>query len=181
MAAIQTAVAELVELGVRILSPADPRVVDHRGDFLFVASDRLRSVKTVEDRHLECIRASDFLWLVTPDGYVGQSASLELGYALAVGTPIFSSVPPYDITLRQYVQRVSSLREAIKTLRSDGGNRPETHPPGILIDPHDSIPIAQEKLDALRRLLSGVDGSTNEDDPRVEVYRAEISRMLRGR
>src|SRR5690242_9905312 len=69
MDAISCAVWDLTDLGVKVLSPADPRVVDSFGDFIFVASDRVRSVRLVEDRHLQAIRASDFLWLVSPDGY----------------------------------------------------------------------------------------------------------------
>src|SRR5216684_5482462 len=102
MAVINAAVQELASLSIRVLSPADPRVVAQQGEFLFVASDRIRSVRLVQDRHLESIRAADFLWLVCPDGYVGQSASMELGYAAAVGVLIFASRAPSDLTLREY-------------------------------------------------------------------------------
>src|SRR6266851_5357217 len=98
MAAIGAAVKELTSQSIRVLSPADPRVVSAQGEFLFVASDRVRSVRLVQDRHLESIRAADFLWLVCPDGYVGQSASMELGYAVANNVPIFSTALPADLT-----------------------------------------------------------------------------------
>src|SRR5271156_1931883 len=88
MEAITSAVHELAALSVRVLSPADPRIVAAQGEFLFVASDPVRSVRLVQDRHLESIRAADFLWLVCPDGYVGQSASMELGYAAAFDVPV---------------------------------------------------------------------------------------------
>jgi hypothetical protein len=68
MEGIASAVRELSSLSIRVLSPADPRVVAAQGEFLFVASDRVRSVRLVQDRHLESIRAADFLWLVCPDG-----------------------------------------------------------------------------------------------------------------
>src|SRR5688572_17291899 len=103
MSAVYDAVTELTELGVSVLSPSDPRIVDQIGEFVFVASDRVRSIKLVEDRHLECIGASDFLLLVTPDGYVGQSASMELGYAIAHTIPVYSCNAPADGTLRKYV------------------------------------------------------------------------------
>src|SRR5450759_2559536 len=106
MEAITRAVHELAALSIRVLSPADPRVVANQGEFLFVASDRVRSVRLVQDRHLESIRAADFLWLVCPDGYVGQSASMEVGFAAAAGVPIFSTHAPSDLTLRQYVTTV---------------------------------------------------------------------------
>jgi hypothetical protein len=60
---IYTAVGDLRAAGVNVLSPSDPRVVDHLGEFLFVASDRVRSIRLVQDRHLQCIGASTFLWL----------------------------------------------------------------------------------------------------------------------
>src|SRR5947209_19332770 len=99
MDAITRAVHELATLSVRVLSPADARVVAAQGEFLFVASDRVRSVRLVQDRHLDCIRAADLLWLVCPDGYVGSSASMEIGYAAGAGVPIFATYPPLDLTL----------------------------------------------------------------------------------
>src|SRR6476661_7289410 len=76
--------------GVKVLSPSNPEVVDRIGEFLFVASDRHRSVRLVQDRHLASLCHSNFLWLICPDGYVGQSASLEVGFAIARGLPIYS-------------------------------------------------------------------------------------------
>src|SRR5882724_1081064 len=116
MDAIARAVHELSALSVRVLSPADPRVVAAHGEFLFVASDRVRSVRLVQDRHLDSIRAADFLWLVCPDGYVGQSASMEVGFAAAAGVPIFSNHAPTDLTLREYVVIVPTLGEAAQRI-----------------------------------------------------------------
>src|SRR2546429_62819 len=153
MSAIHDAVTALVDLGVQVLSPSDPRVVDQRGDFLFVASDRVRSVRMVEDRHLESIRASHFLWLVAPDGYVGQSASLELGFAVAVGTPIFGLSKPVDLTLRQYVREVPSMRVAIDAAVTEPRGTMVSGL-GFLIDPLRSVAAAHDALDAVTRLLS---------------------------
>src|SRR5580698_769339 len=91
MDAISSAVHEMAALNVHVLSPADPRIVAFQGEFLFVASHPIRSVRLVQDRHLEAIRAANFLWLVCPDGYVGQSASMEVGFAAAAGVPIFAT------------------------------------------------------------------------------------------
>src|SRR5229473_1859497 len=100
MERITAAVHELAALSIRVLSPADPRVVAKQGEFLFVASDRVRSVRLVQDRHLGSIQAADFLWLVSPDGYVGSSASMEIGYAAGAGIPVFALRAPADLTLR---------------------------------------------------------------------------------
>src|SRR5580698_10439782 len=131
MEVITAAVQELASLSIRVLSPADPRVVAHTGEFLFVASDRIRSVRLVQDRHLECIRAADFLWLVCPDGYVGQSASMEVGFAAGVGVPIFATRAPRDLTLREYVKIVPTIPSALRSV--EASFRPR-RAEGVLID-----------------------------------------------
>src|SRR4051812_19445604 len=100
MEQIQRVVAEIRDAGGTVLSPADPRVVDSFGDFLFVASDRLRSIRLVQSRHFAAIQASDFVWLVAPDGYVGLSAAMEVGFAAASGVRVYSDTAPTDLTLR---------------------------------------------------------------------------------
>jgi hypothetical protein len=151
MGAITAAVHELAALSIRVLSPADPRIVAQQGEFLFVASDPVRSVRLVQDRHLESIRAANFLWLVCPDGYVGQSASMEIGYAAAVGVPIFANQPPSDLTLQQYVKIVPSLAAAVSMINS----RPqEKRTDGILIDPKVSVEQAHFILERIEVALT---------------------------
>jgi len=146
MGAITDVVHELAGLSVRVLSPSDPRVVAQQGEFLFVASDPVRSVRLVQDRHLESIRAANFLWLVCPDGYVGQSASMEVGYAAAVGVPIFATQAPSDLTLRQYVKIVPTLATAVKVVTNSPQRR---RAEGILIDPRASVEKAHYLLDRI--------------------------------
>jgi hypothetical protein len=151
MEAITAAVHELASLFVRVLSPADPRIVAQQGEFLFVASDPVRSVRLVQDRHLESIRAANLLWLVCPDGYVGQSASMEVGFAAAVGVPIFATRAPTDLTLRQYVRIMPTLAATVNMI----GTRPRQKPAeGILIDPHASVEQAHHILDRIGTTLT---------------------------
>jgi len=165
MEVITAAVQDLAALSIRVLSPADPRVIAQQGEFLFVASDRVRSVRLVQDRHLECIRAADFLWLVCPDGYVGQSASMEVGFAAAVGVPIFSTHAPCDLTLREYVTVVPKLSAAIR--RVEANARPR-FPEGILVDPHASVEAARDILERIETALTR-QGCSN--DPARPVHR----------
>lgn len=161
MEAITMAVHELAALSVRVLSPADPRIVAFQGEFLFVASDAVRSVRLVQDRHLESIRAANFLWLVCPDGYVGQSASMEIGYAVREGVPIFATVPPSDLTLCQYVKIVRSIPEAVNMIAA----RPaENLTPGILIDPRATVEKAHLVLEQIADALTRI--QSTEDVPR---------------
>jgi hypothetical protein len=170
MGEITRAVNELASLSVRVLSPADPRVVGQQGEFLFVASDPIESVRLVQDRHLECIRAASFLWLVCPDGYVGQSASMEIGFAAGASVPIFSTCEPADLTLREYVQIANSIEDAVRAVEI----RPRTRQiEGLLIDPHASIETAQKILEQMNaRFLRQTTGT----DPSQEIY-GEVLRV----
>lgn len=114
MQAIYEAVGDLRATGVDVLSPSDPRVVDAIGDFLFVASDRLRSIELVQRRHFEAIRSSDFLWLVAPDGYTGESTSGEIGAAAVLGVPVFAEAPVLNTTWQAFVRVVPSISDAIR-------------------------------------------------------------------
>jgi hypothetical protein len=165
MEAITAAVYELAALSVRVLSPSDPRIVAQQGAFLFVASDPVRSVKLVQDRHLDCIRASSFLWLVCPDGYVGVSAAMEIGVAREAGVPIFGTRAPNDLTMREYVIVVPALSEALERVRS---NARATHAEGILINPRASVEEAHDLLD---RIGSALLRHPSVGDPAPHVYR----------
>jgi hypothetical protein len=164
MEAISAAVQELTSRSIRVLSPANPRVVAAQGEFLFVASDRVRSVRLVQDRHLESIRAADFLWLVCPDGYVGQSASMEVGFAAAARVPIFSTRAPVDLTLREYVIIVPTVLEAVRKIEISSPSRRRE---GILIDPHASVEEAHEILERINTTLMCTRGLV---DPASRLY-----------
>jgi len=173
MAAITEAVSALLDMGVRVLSPADPRVVDRWSDFLFVASDSTRSIRLVQDRHLACIAESDFLWLVSPDGYVGQSASMEIGFAVANRVPILGTTQPADLTLRRYVQCISAMRalpQAVHVTRAVSGAVP-----GLLVDPTANVERAHRALETVRGLM--VRRSSVKDDRIARQIDAELSKL----
>jgi hypothetical protein len=130
--------------------------VDSVGDFLFVASDRVRSIRLVQDRHLESILAADFVWLVAPDGYVGQSASIEIGFAMANDVPVFCLDRPSDLTLRQYVRPIISVREAVRFARSTRRAKSEN----FLIDPHAAIEKAHEQLEQIDACVGRIRNSS---------------------
>jgi hypothetical protein len=153
MPAIYGVVCEFRTFGIKVLSPSDPRIVDHLGEFLFVASDRLRSVKLVDDRHLEAIRASDFLWVVCPDGYTGPSTSGEILAASVLNVPVYASSPALDITIGQYVRRVPDIRTAIQEhTNAKAATKPPAH---VLLDPDWAIGESIGALEQLRPALTG--------------------------
>ncbi|MHB8688970.1 MAG: MazG nucleotide pyrophosphohydrolase domain-containing protein [Candidatus Dormibacteraceae bacterium] len=54
------------------------------------------------------------MWLYAPQGYVGASASLEIGYAHALGIPVFTDIQPADPVMASMVQVVASVDDAIE-------------------------------------------------------------------
>lgn len=114
---MQLAVQELWDEGARVLSPMRPTPFrEISGGFLLLDGDRSftdLSIKSVQDRHLVCIAASDFLWVVCPDGYVGNSTAMEIGVAVASNVPIYSLCAPLLPSVAAYVHVVSSVKLAV--------------------------------------------------------------------
>jgi hypothetical protein len=173
MASIQEAVGNLLALGVDVLSPSDPRVVAADKDFLFVASDKLRSRKMVEDRHLEAIRNSDFLWVVCPDGYTGASTSGEILAAAALKVPVFSLDAALDITIGDYVEKVPSMSEAVRRARAARPmNSIASH---ALLHP-EMLSETATRMDGLRYFLTAKRGDGRSDAEReFRKMRTEVA------
>jgi hypothetical protein len=163
MAPIYDAVCELRARNVDVLSPSDPRVVDNIGEFLFVASDKLRSIRLVQERHLAAIRASDFLWVVCPDGYTGASTCMEIGTARALGVPVFANTPALDITIGEFVRHVSDYTEAISIVQS---RRRAERPTTLLLSPELEIEKSIDALSDLRPVITGKAGDGRGDAER---------------
>ncbi|OHA59515.1 MAG: hypothetical protein A2589_01475 [Candidatus Vogelbacteria bacterium RIFOXYD1_FULL_46_19] len=112
------AIEELQDEGARVLSPQKPQ--SHsvlEGEFLLLVGDMqfpYTSVRQVEDRHLSCIKHSDFVWLVCPGGYVGISVAMELGFALGWGIPIYSLYQPIlEDKILETVCLVPNIKQAV--------------------------------------------------------------------
>lgn len=172
MSRVQDAVYRLTDAGVHVLSPADPRVVEQFGDFIFVASDRARTVKVVQSRHLAAIEASDLLWLVAPDGYVGQSGAMEVGFAVSVGTPVFCSAVPVDLTLRQYVTPLKAPEDAIHMVRHAQRGQQRHSIASVLLEP---AIVLEEAHDDLERI--GAELRRSEPRERADAATAAARRL----
>jgi hypothetical protein len=170
---IQESVAFFQARDVAVLSPADPTIVDQFGDFVFVSSDIRRSIKGIQSRHLAAIQSSDFLWVCCPDGYIGQSASMEIGFAVASGVPVLCDSAPSDLTLRQFCEVTGSLQNAFAV----GFSRPTIAPtPNLLLAPAEAIAGVREQLDRLQEHLL-VPSAHREDDPVETIAEAARSAL----
>lgn len=110
---------EYRELALAQCQILSPRTLDFEDpSLLFVrhAVEKQDSIRTVELHHLQAIALSDFLWVHAPDGYIGTSGALEIGYALARGIPVFSAEEAEDPTLKSFITKVPSVFAAIEQL-----------------------------------------------------------------
>ncbi|MCE7891600.1 MAG: hypothetical protein DYH12_18195 [Sorangiineae bacterium PRO1] len=92
--------------------------------FVFASDEAGREPSEIEHGHLSAMRASHFVWLHAPQGYVGRSAAMELGYANALGLTVFARELPADVTLAGFVTRVASAAQAVARVRVSASPAP---------------------------------------------------------
>ena len=68
---------------------------------------------------LEKIDETDVVYVVNPDGYVGRSVCIDIGYAYAKGKPIYVMYPIDDPQVTSIVKRALSFEELIDFLKHD--------------------------------------------------------------
>jgi nucleoside 2-deoxyribosyltransferase len=95
---VKETVSKLEGLG---LEPLFPNL-----DYSDVNVDEANSIsekKRLALEHYDAIDQADIVYFITPDGYMGTSCKLELGYAIAKKKPVYFSEPTNDIGLDCYV------------------------------------------------------------------------------
>lgn len=100
--------------GAVVLSPIDLDFVAERSGFLFAAHECHEEPPKIEERHLAAMRDADFIWLHAPNGYIGASATLELGYAHALGLTVYSTEPPDEVAFREMVRQAESPEQTLQ-------------------------------------------------------------------
>lgn len=118
--ALRTTYHDLLDLGCQILSPSNMTAVRESDGFVFMKGEELQSPDAIEGRHLDAIQRATFVWLHDPEGYVGPTASLEIGFAKAIGVPVFAKETVKDPALRSFVEVISSPAAAIDTIKTSG-------------------------------------------------------------
>jgi nucleoside 2-deoxyribosyltransferase len=101
---VKEVMKELEKLGYQPLFPN-----------LDYSSENRNVVLTIEEKnklawgHYRAIEEADAAYFILPDGYMGTSCKVELGYALALKKPIYFSEPTGDIGLDGYPKKNISL------------------------------------------------------------------------
>lgn len=103
---------ELVVTGCQVLSPQRMQFDD--APFVRDTAEQGTPPQVIEACHLSAICKADFVMIYAPDGYVGLSAAMEIGFATAQECPVFSRTAPQDIALRGLVKVVPSVYDALR-------------------------------------------------------------------
>ena len=113
---ISEAVKTFESLGVSVLSPRASKVVDPGEEFAILETDNTSDPKTLEQRHLDAITNADALYLYDPDGYIGDSSKMELGWTIALGKPVFCKKLVDDSPLKLFCGKVATPEEVVDEL-----------------------------------------------------------------
>lgn len=105
---IDRTIRQFDDLGVRVLAPETGWIARPvwevlrlpQGGFYPLPSERGMSAGAVEDNFLASLGRADFVYVENPEGYVGNSVALEIGFGLFLGKPIFSRFS-IDVSLDQ--------------------------------------------------------------------------------
>ncbi len=105
---------ELTLAGCQVLSPFTLSFQSPDDDFVVGKGESWLTPLEIEKHHLTAISHADFVWLHVPDGYIGKSTALEIGYAVAKGIPLFSHTLPTEEPFRSFVSTYTSVYCALQ-------------------------------------------------------------------
>jgi len=106
---VRATMKELENLGFTPLFPN----IDYSSENRDVASTIEEKHRLVWD-HYRAIEEADAVYFILPNGYMGTSCKIELGYALALNKPIYFSELTNDVGLDGYPKKVISLDNLIE-------------------------------------------------------------------
>lgn len=106
---IRKRILEFQQEGIEVLSPELSSSVSCEDDFVRLDTDR-GTPGEIESKHLGAITRSDFLYVVNPEGYIGKSVALEIGFALSRNIPVYAMEKPKDNIFSFLVRQQKSTR-----------------------------------------------------------------------
>lgn len=112
--ALKRTYEEFRDLGCDVLSPSSVTITSEEDGFVYMKGEETETPATIEERHLNAIQKASFVWLHAPNGYVGPTSALEIGFAQAVGVPVFARETPNEQIFRSFVHVVAAPIEVMK-------------------------------------------------------------------
>jgi hypothetical protein len=119
---IDKTIQEFTDLGVKVLAPEPGGLYksDFSG-FYPLESELKLDPGTVEQQFINHLRETSFAYLVNPNGYIGETVSMEIGFCLAGLIPLFTMcvIDPTlddDPSWKEYISwvMVRTPEEAVK-------------------------------------------------------------------
>jgi hypothetical protein len=125
--AIKTTIKSFEKLDIKVLSPKNSEIVNPGEEVAVLATDDTKNPETLERRHLDAIQKADALYVCNPEGYLGASSILELGWANALGKPIFSSEQAADGALKFFPEMWPRRNRLKKCWHNGLRSKPSIH------------------------------------------------------
>jgi len=110
--------SDLKKLGVVVYEPYLHRAKEGEWEALSSEYQKFICLGLTHD-HFHKIRMADVVFIFNKDGYIGNSTTLEIGYATALGKPIYSLEPDAaegcrDCLFRDNIKTAKELVEFLK-------------------------------------------------------------------
>lgn len=102
---------DFTKIGITPLFPNIDYSTDNKD-----TADTTEEKKRLATEHYKAIDEADAVYFITPEGYMGTSCKIELGYAIAKNKPIYFSEMTNDIGLDCYVENFISINSLEKFL-----------------------------------------------------------------
>jgi len=103
-------IKECKELGIEVHIPKYAQRKSSMNGFVYLKGE-VGTPKQLQEKNFDAIARSSFVLVVNTKGYIGPSTSMEIGYAIAKGIPIFCTDQPEDFVFRLYTEYGKSLSE----------------------------------------------------------------------
>jgi ADP-ribose pyrophosphatase YjhB (NUDIX family) len=123
--------------GIEVLAPRPSEIAEIRDGFAYLKEDEAtdpRHIELLYLHHLKKLGRNGFSYFVNPSGYLGTSASYELGIAQTTNVPCYFLEKPVDHPAYLPHGTVRSPEELVESIRKTGRlPAPRIHPKERLI------------------------------------------------
>src|SRR3989338_2621753 len=127
---MQKAADKLQKAGFKVIVPQPSHIRHlHKPEELKEKYDKKTLTKWEGEgafSHLANIRKSDAVYIFNKGSYLGPAVTVEIGFALALGIPIFANAPIRDITVTNFINAVIKPQDLEKYLRKIASRRKKT-------------------------------------------------------
>lgn len=104
---------------IDVLSPKISTILNPEDEFVvFDYDSKDADIRQIEDMVLEKMHNADFIYIVNPDGYIGQSTSFEIGYCHGKNLKIFAMNDSTELCSK-YIHAVLTPHEVIEKIKDD--------------------------------------------------------------